>query len=58
MNLKGHIPQDLTVLETLESIGENIIIADQDFYITWINTRASQLLSMIAPLFGLQIQKK
>lgn len=47
-------PNDISKLDALNSIGENIIIADNKFNIRWMNTDASQLLTVIAPLFQLE----
>ncbi len=47
-------PIDISELNALNSIGENIIIADNKFYIRWMNTDASKLLTLIAPLFQLE----
>ncbi|MET0787590.1 MAG: STAS domain-containing protein [Paenisporosarcina sp.] len=50
----GKIPNDISVLTALNSIGENILIADKQFYIRWMNWNASDLLSLIAPLYQLE----
>ena len=47
------IPINISGTEALNSIGENIIIADKEFTITWMNTKATVSLTAIAPLFGL-----
>ena len=39
--------------DALNSIGENIIIADIDYKIIWLNSYARQSLNSIAPLYGL-----
>ena len=54
MNEVGTLPSDISMLRALNSIGENIIIADKQFHIRWMNSNASELLSVIAPLFQLQ----
>ncbi|HSO58445.1 MAG TPA: STAS domain-containing protein [Paenisporosarcina sp.] len=54
MNEVGSIPNDISILKALNSIGENIIIADKTFHIRWMNSNASELLSVIAPLFKLE----
>jgi len=36
----------------MDSIGENIIIADPQYNVTWMNSSAAQLLSNVAPLYG------
>lgn len=53
MNEVGSIPNDISVQKAINSIGENIIIADKEFNIRWMNSSASALLSEIAPLFQL-----
>jgi rsbT co-antagonist protein RsbR len=47
------IPIDITGTDALNSIGENIIIADKDYTVTWMNTKAVKSMTAIAPLFGL-----
>ncbi|MFZ3580496.1 STAS domain-containing protein [Virgibacillus sp. DJP39] len=47
------IPIDISGTDALNSIGENIIIADKDYTITWMNKKAIKSLSAIAPLYGL-----
>ncbi|WP_175990492.1 STAS domain-containing protein [Bacillus sp. Marseille-Q1617] len=47
------IPIDITGTDALNSIGENIIIANKDYTVTWMNTKASTSMTAIAPLFGL-----
>ena len=54
MNEVGSIPNDISILKALNSIGENIIIADKTFHIRWMNSNASELLSVVAPLFQLE----
>lgn len=49
----GKIPNDISVLTALNSIGENILIADMQFHIRWMNSNASDLLTLIAPLYQL-----
>lgn len=50
----GSIPNEISILKALNSIGENIIIADKTFHIRWMNSNASELLSVVAPLFKLE----
>ncbi len=50
----GRIPNDISVLTALNSIGENILIADMQFHIRWMNCNASDLLTLIAPLYQLE----
>ncbi|KKK39109.1 RsbR, positive regulator of sigma-B [Mesobacillus campisalis] len=40
--------------DALNSIGENIIIADENFNIIWLNSRARKLFESIAPLYNLK----
>ncbi|QBP43032.1 STAS domain-containing protein [Paenisporosarcina antarctica] len=54
MNEVGTIPNEISMLKALNSIGETIIIADKLFHIRWMNSNASELLTLIAPLFQLQ----
>ena len=54
MNEVGSIPNDISILKALNSIGENIIIADKTFHIRWMNSNASELLSVVAPLIKLE----
>lgn len=53
MGAIGKIPERISLLEALDSIGETIIIADTDYSIRWMNTEACRLLEEIAPLYGL-----
>jgi rsbT co-antagonist protein RsbR len=48
------IPINITSTDALNSIGENIIIADKDYNVTWMNTTAFKSMTAIAPLFGLE----
>jgi rsbT co-antagonist protein RsbR len=52
MNEVGVIPHDISILTVLNSIGENIIIADKQFHVRWMNKNASKLLTEVAPLFN------
>jgi len=52
MNAIGQIPMNVSLLDALDSLGENIIIADKNYTICWINTKAAGLLSVVAPLYG------
>ncbi|WP_282142583.1 STAS domain-containing protein [Cytobacillus oceanisediminis] len=47
------LPFFITGTDALNSIGENIIIADKDFRIIWLNSKARESFTSIAPLFGL-----
>lgn len=53
MSEVGAIPNDISALRALNSIGENIIIADKEYHIRWINSNSSTLLSVVAPLYDL-----
>ena len=46
------LPINITGTDALNSIGENIIIADVDYKIIWLNSYARQSLNSIAPLYG------
>ncbi|MDP4164354.1 MAG: PAS domain S-box protein [Bacillota bacterium] len=48
----GVMPEYISSLSILESMGENIIIADTTFNIVWVNPKATDLLSNVVPLFG------
>lgn len=50
----GTLPQNISCEVFLDTIGENIIVADTDFNIKWLNGSAVNLLSHVAPLYGLQ----
>lgn len=52
MTAIGKFPMNISLLTAIDSIGENIIIADKDFNITWMNSSAAELLAKVAPLFG------
>ncbi|WP_088007403.1 STAS domain-containing protein [Indiicoccus explosivorum] len=53
MKAIGTVPEHISLLDALDSIGETIIVADNDYIIRWINTEACRLLEEIAPLYGL-----
>ncbi|KMY54984.1 RsbR, positive regulator of sigma-B [Bacillus sp. FJAT-27231] len=53
MNAIGQLPSNVSLLHALDSLGENIIIADKDYTICWMNSEAASLLSAIAPLYNL-----
>lgn len=52
MTAIGTLPKNVSLLAAIDSIGETIIIADKNYNISWMNSRAAQLLSSVAPLFG------
>ncbi len=49
----GTLPDNISLLHALDSIGENVLIADTDYTITWMNSNASRLFSHIAPLYNI-----
>lgn len=51
MSSLGTLPESISLLHAMDSIGENIIIADLDYNITWMNKEAVLLFSKIAPLY-------
>ncbi|WML47965.1 RsbR, positive regulator of sigma-B [Neobacillus sp. PS3-34] len=53
MKSHGHLPEAIPSLNILENMGENIIVADINYNIVWVNKKASSLLAKIVPLFGL-----
>lgn len=53
MTAIGTLPKNISALNALDSIGENILIADSDYKVKWINSTAADLLSHVVPLFGL-----
>lgn len=48
----GQFPENIPLLKVMDSIGETIVIADQQYNVTWMNSSAAELLSNVAPLFG------
>ncbi|OXT18166.1 RsbR, positive regulator of sigma-B [Bacillus sp. OG2] len=52
MSSIGRLPEHMQPLDALKSIGENIIIADKDYKVAWMNDNARKLLSQAPPLFG------
>ena len=54
MKALGSLPDIVPAANILESIGENILIADLNYNVVWINPIAAKLLSQVAPLFGLE----
>lgn len=52
--MNRQIPITISGTDALNSIGEIIIIADKEYTITWINKKATETLSTIAPLYGLE----
>lgn len=47
----GELPENISLLHAIDSIGENIIVADIDYNIAWMNSRA--LFSKVIPLFNI-----
>ncbi|GEN53633.1 STAS domain-containing protein [Halobacillus faecis] len=43
---------DLTMTDALNSIGENILLADLNYDLVWMNDEAKNLFTKIAPMFG------
>lgn len=50
----GNLPENISSSEFLNTIGENIIIADKAFNIVWMNDKAESLLSHVAPLYDME----
>lgn len=50
----GTVPENISLLQALDHIGETIIIADTSYTIRWMNTEAHRLLSAVAPLYGIE----
>ncbi|MBT2659200.1 STAS domain-containing protein [Bacillus sp. ISL-18] len=51
--MNSELAINITSTDALNSIGENIIIADNKYQIIWLNTKAKQTLALVAPLYGL-----
>ncbi|WP_053367895.1 STAS domain-containing protein [Bacillus sp. FJAT-27245] len=51
--MNSELPINITGIDALNSIGENIIIADTEYKIIWLNIKARQTLALIGPLYGL-----
>lgn len=58
MKAIGALPENVSAVKILESIGENILLADTHFNIIWINPVAASLLSQVAPLYGIENVEK
>ncbi|MDQ0219288.1 PAS domain-containing protein [Peribacillus cavernae] len=54
MHSLGSFPSNMTSSQVLESIGENIILADEDYNVVWVNPKAIKLLTVVGPLFGIE----
>ncbi|MGK7378924.1 STAS domain-containing protein [Planococcus sp. 1R117A] len=50
----GTIPDNISMLNALDHIGETILIADNTYTIRWMNSEACRLLTDIAPLYGIK----
>lgn len=49
MKVESFFSQDINTERLLNSVGENLIIADKEFQIIWMNEKAKQLLDTLAP---------
>ncbi|SDO44364.1 RsbR, positive regulator of sigma-B [Alkalicoccus daliensis] len=54
MDAVGRMPKDISLIHALNSIGENVIVADLDYTITWMNVNAVKLFKQIAPLYDIE----
>lgn len=54
MQSLGTLPSHISAANVLNSIGETIIYADQEYNVIWINEYGVQVLSKVAPLFGMK----
>jgi rsbT co-antagonist protein RsbR len=54
MTAIGKLPGTIEYKWILESIGENIIIADKGYNVLWMNAKAKQLFEQVAYLFGVE----
>ncbi|RBW67970.1 STAS domain-containing protein [Bacillus taeanensis] len=52
MTAIGKLPETIEYKWILESIGENVIIADKEYNVVWMNATAKQLFEQVAHLFG------
>lgn len=52
-HLEESFPSSFYPVDVLNTIGENIILADPDYKIVWFNPTAYDLFSKIGPLFGI-----
>ncbi|TFE02233.1 RsbR, positive regulator of sigma-B [Jeotgalibacillus salarius] len=53
MTAYGTIPETISPLQALDSIGETILLADLAYNIQWMNKKAAILLDEVALLYGL-----
>ncbi|WP_404407167.1 STAS domain-containing protein [Jeotgalibacillus malaysiensis] len=53
MTVYGTIPETISPLHALDSIGETILLADPTYHIQWMNKKAADLLDDVARLYGL-----
>ncbi|WP_018923544.1 STAS domain-containing protein [Salsuginibacillus kocurii] len=51
--MNSQLPIHISGTDALNSIGENIIIADNEFSVIWMNEKAIEIMNAIAPLYGL-----
>lgn len=49
----GRIPENISLLNALDVIGETIIIADSSYTIRWMNSEACRLMNEVALLYGM-----
>ncbi|MGJ9381879.1 RsbR, positive regulator of sigma-B [Salipaludibacillus sp. CF4.18] len=49
----GKLPENISLLHALDSIGENIIVADVNYNIAWMNSHATELFSKVITLFDI-----
>lgn len=54
MKALGEIPVELKVENILSAIGENLILADVNYNIVWLNPAAVQLLSQLIKPYGIK----
>lgn len=54
MGSLGKLPENISLLHAMDSIGENIIIADLEYNIKWMNQQAVILFTQIAPLYHIE----
>ncbi|SDJ69330.1 STAS domain-containing protein [Sediminibacillus albus] len=54
MKSLGEVPANISSCEVLQVIGENIILADKDYNVVWLNPAAVNLLSGLVDDYGLE----
>jgi rsbT co-antagonist protein RsbR len=50
----GILPSRISAVNILNTLGETIIYADKEYNVIWINAYGTELLSHVAPLFGIK----